>query len=69
MKKFKVELIETKQYCFDVLCENEMEAKRQAYEKFKQAEKREMKHYFCTSMETDVSTVYDVTNTDDPFNP
>jgi hypothetical protein len=65
MKKFKVEI--TKTYCIDVLAENEDEAKAKAEPILDEKMADRLEHYF-ESKDTEY-TFYDVTNTEDEFNP
>ena len=70
MNKYKVEFKQVHTYVVDVLAEDESKAKELAGEKFKEIQSHNVEHYHETEdPETEVSTVYDVTNTDDPFNP
>ena len=70
MKKYKVEFTESEKFVVDVLAENEAQAKELAEEKWQEVCKNGTYHYLqYGDSETEITTVYDVTNTDDPFNP
>lgn len=68
MKKLKIEI--TKTYCIDILCDNET-TQEQAIEQAENILDRKMlggtDHYVQTG-DTEFQ-VYDVTNTEDPFDP
>ena len=68
MKKYKVEFEVTTKYVVDVLASDEKEASDKATERFAEIKEQGMEHYYQVG-DTDeqVGTVYDVTNTDDPF--
>ena len=65
MKKYKVEI--TKTFCLDVLGESEEQAKSIAENSLESLEKDDKHHYNQTG-DTEF-LVYDVTETDDPFDP
>jgi len=65
MKKYKVEI--TKTFCIDVYEEDEEKAKNKAEIGLQELEKVDRQHYNQTG-DTEF-LVYDVTDTDDPFNP
>lgn len=65
MKKFKVEI--TKTYCIDVLSSNEADAIEDAETLLDGLMIAGAEHYHQTG--DTLFTAYDVTNTDDPFNP
>ena len=69
MKKYKVQFIETTSYVIDVLAHDEQEATDIATEKFVELDIDDLEHYQETQTETNTGNVYDVTDTDDPFNP
>lgn len=70
MKKYKVEITETSKYVMDVLAEDENQATDMATEKFSEICANGTYHYHQVGdTENEVSAVYDVTKTDDPFNP
>lgn len=69
MNKYKVEFIETTLYVIDVKAKNEREATEKARMKFQELSKQGILHHQETESDTQVATVYDVTGTDDPFNP
>ncbi len=64
MQKYKVELVQTETFIVDVLAENEKEAIEMAKVQFNNGNYQEVGD--CT---IDEGTVYNVTETDDPFNP
>jgi len=64
MKRYKVEFIQTETFIVDVLAENEAGAVELAQEKFNAGYFQEI-----GDCEVVTGTIYDVTNTDDPFNP
>jgi hypothetical protein len=74
MNKYKVEFTEkaTVKYCIDVLAESEDKAKELAEPVMQQVLGNGTYHYYETDRDEtvpEISYVYDVTNTDDPFNP
>lgn len=70
MNKYKIEITRTETFVVDVYGENEKEAKEKAMTFFEEIKKDNIEHYYSTGDITEeVSTVYDVTGTDDPFNP
>jgi len=62
MKKFKVEFTQTETFIVDVLAEDEEKARDKATGEFGDGNYQEI-----GDCETNISNVYDVTNTDDPF--
>jgi len=64
MKNYKVEI--TKTYCIDVNAKDEKDAEKIADNILDEMESNDNQHYNLTG---DNYTVYDVTNTDDSFNP
>ena len=70
MNKYKVEFTITTNYVVDVLADTEDIAKEIATTKFAGIKANNIEHYY-QSDDTDeqITTVYDVTNTEDPFNP
>ena len=62
MKKYKVEFIQTETYIVDVKAENEEEAREKAENKWDEGDYQE-----TGDLNVDISMVYDVTDTDDPF--
>jgi hypothetical protein len=69
-KKYKVEFVETRTYVVDVLAKDEAEATLEATDEFNAIINRDMQHYYKVGdTETEVGNIYDVTNTDDPFDP
>lgn len=74
MNKYKVQFKEvtTTLYCIDVLAENEQEAEKKAEPILQKKFENGTYHYYETEADVtipELSMVYDVTNTDDPFNP
>ncbi len=79
MEKYKVQIKQTETvtnyYIVDVLAKTEEEAKTEARKKFIDIEICGTQHYYqegeadYSETFTEVDTIYDVTNTDDPFNP
>jgi hypothetical protein len=70
MAKYKVEINRTETFIVDVLCETEQEARDLATEKFADIKKAGMEHYHLIGDSVEeTGLVYDVSNTDDPFNP
>ena len=64
MQKYKVEFERVEKFIVDVYAVNEDEAKVLAQKEF------DNDNYQDTGdIETEIGTVYDVTNTDDPFYP
>lgn len=64
MNKYKVEFIQTEVFIVDVLANDQQEATDKATEKWENGDYQE-----TGDLEVATGTVYDVTNTDDPFNP
>ena len=62
MNKYKVEFIQTETFIVDVLAKDETEARTKADLEFQNDNYQEMGD--CA---VETGTVYDVTNTDDPF--
>lgn len=70
MNKYKVEFTESQKYIVDVLAKDEQEAKQKASIEWDKITDTGTEHYHLSvETETEISTVYDVTNTEDPFNP
>lgn len=68
MKKYKVELTESQKYIVDVLAKNAYDAKIKATKKWNKIVKNGIDHYNeVGDKEIDISCIYDVTGTDDPF--
>lgn len=68
MKKYKVEFIQTQTFVVDVTATNEKEAKKKAKDKWQEIVVSRTEHLYEIGDDAiDVGTVYDVTNTDDPF--
>lgn len=70
MRKYKVEITRTQSFVVDVLAEDENKARDLAVEGFAEIKSQGMEHYheIGDSVE-EVSMTYDVSETDDPFNP
>ena len=70
MKKYKVEFNQIQTYVIDILADNEQEATSLAEKKLEELTNSGLLHYKEEGdLETEVVDIYDVTNTDDPFNP
>ena len=70
MKKYKVEYQKAETFCIDVEANSIQEAKKKADLKWQQAERLNTEQYYQTGDTIiNIGTVYDVSNTDDPFNP
>lgn len=70
MKKYKVEFKQVETFVVDVEAESESEAKTKAEDKWIEIGEQGIEHYNqIGNTEVEISNVYDVTNTDDPFNP
>ena len=63
-RKYKVEYTQTEAFIVDVYAESEKEAKVLATRRFDAGDYQEQGDCLV-----ELSCVYDVTNTDDPFNP
>ena len=63
-RKYKVEYRQTETFIVDVYAKNEEQAKELASKRFDAGECHEV-----GDCEVELSCVYDVTNTDDPFYP
>lgn len=63
MKKYKVEYIQTETFIVDVLAENETDARTKADQEFQNDNYQEM-----GDCNMEQGAIYDVTDTDDPFN-
>jgi hypothetical protein len=64
LKKYKVEYKQTETFIVDVYAINQKEAEKLASKRFDAGDYQDM-----GDCEVGVSQVYDVTNTEDPFNP
>ena len=64
MKKYKVEFIQTETFIVDVLAKNEKEAIEKAEKEWDKGNYQEM-----GDCKVEIGTIYDVSDTDDPFNP
>jgi hypothetical protein len=70
MNKYKVEFTTTQKHVIDVQAINEQEARELVITYYNQKVDTDTLHYYeYGDEETEISTVFDVTNTDDPFNP
>ena len=69
MKKYKVEFLQTETFIVDVLAENEEQANKLATKKFSEIKQDETEHYYqIGDTDWNTGTIYDVSETDDPFN-
>lgn len=64
MKKYKVEFKQTETFIVDVYAKSEKDAQKKAESFYDEGNYQEV-----GDCEVELSTVYDVTNTDDPFYP
>lgn len=64
MNKYKIEFIQTETFIVDVLAEDETKAIALAELKWEGGDYQEE-----GDCKVETGTIYDVTNTDDPFNP
>ena len=64
LKKYKVEYKQMETFVVDVYALNQKEAEKLAIKKFNDGDYQEI-----GDCEVELNNVYDVTNTDDPFNP
>lgn len=70
MKKYKVEVIQKDTYIVDVEAKNEAEATEKATTKWNEIAESGTHHYHqIGDTENEIGTIYDVSDTDDPFNP
>lgn len=70
MKKYTVEIKEVATYVIDVLAQDEKEATDKAQEDFFEASSNGTLHYYqYGDKDTQTENIYDMTDTDDPFNP
>ena len=70
MSKYKIEFIKKEIFCVDILAENEKDAEKEARERFDEILENGMSHYYQTGdPEIETNAIYDVSNTDDPFDP
>lgn len=70
MNKYKVEFTQTGTYIVDVWAVNEIEAREIAKLGWEKIKKNGVEHYHeYGDPEEEITTVYDVTGTDDPFDP
>jgi hypothetical protein len=63
-RKYKVEYKQTETFIVDVYANNQEQAEKLASRRFDAGDYQEI-----GDCEVEVNQVYDVTNTDDPFNP
>ena len=69
MKKYKIEFEQRERYVIDVKAKTEKEAIKKAEKRFDEIEVQGIKHnYNNGDGEFLVHMIYDVTDTDDPFN-
>jgi hypothetical protein len=64
MNKYKVQFVQSEKYIIDVLAENEEQARELAEQGWRDEQYQE-----TGDIEIDIDMVFDVTNTEDPFNP
>ena len=64
LRKYKVEYKQTETFIVDVYAVSQKEAEKLASKKFDAGDYQE-----TGDCEVELNSVYDVTNTDDPFNP
>ena len=71
MQKYKVELTQSEKFVIDVKAESVEQAEKLAKKYFNRVVENGTAHYYSTTggVETEVNYVYDVSETDDPFNP
>ena len=70
MKKYKVEFIQKETFVVDVLAKNEQKAIELAKKSIKKSFDNGVAHYYQIGIcETETGNIYDVSETDDPFNP
>ena len=70
MNKYKVEFTQLQKFIVDVMAVNQEEATTKAKKEFDSILVKDMQHYHeVGDSAVDVSMVYDVTETDDPFDP
>jgi hypothetical protein len=70
MRKYKVEILQTDTFVLDVLAKNEKEAQEIAEDKWNDIASNGTQHYYeSMDTETKFGTIYDVSETEDPFNP
>jgi hypothetical protein len=62
--KYKIEITQTETFIVDILANNEEQARELATEAFNNGDYQEN-----GDITTDISNVFDITNTDDPFHP
>jgi hypothetical protein len=62
--KYKVEFKQTETFIIDTYAKNQAQAEKIALEKWEQGDYQEV-----GDCNVEINTVYDITNTDDPFNP
>lgn len=63
-RKYKVEFKQTETFLIDLYAKNEKEARELAEKKWEEGDYQEVGD--CA---VEIDTVYDITGTDDPFNP
>lgn len=70
MNKYKVEIKQTDTFIVDVLADNENRARELAEIKWNDIADNGTYHYYQDGdTEIDFGTIFDVSGTDDPFNP
>jgi len=69
-RRYKVEIKHIETYIVDVLAMNEDEAEKKAQDRWNTALKNGLTHYYqIGEQEIETGNIYDITTTDDPFNP
>lgn len=69
-KKYKVEFIQSETFVVDVLANTEEEARKLAERKWKEICENGTEHYHQScDPQIEQGLIYDVTETEDPFNP
>ena len=71
MQKFKVEFTQSEKFVIDVKAKSVEQAEKLATKYFNKVVENRTAHYYSTTggVETEIAYVYDVSGTDDPFNP
>ena len=68
--KYKVEITQTNTYIMDIYADNEDQARELAPEYFEEVKTGNIEHYYQTGDTLEeITNLYDVTNTEDPFDP
>lgn len=70
MNKYKIQITQSDTYCVDIQANTEAEARELVAKYWNEIADNGTQHYYQDGdTTTEITTVYDVTNTDDPFNP